>query len=65
MSEGTTIFLFVAFIVVLIIGVGYIGNRIVDKSSDAIRNRAVRKKNAENPNKPENLADRFEKGRKL
>ena len=45
--------------------VGFVGNKIVDKSSDVIRNKAVRKKNFENPSEPENLADRFEKGRKL
>ena len=52
-------------IALLMIVVGYIGNKIVDKGSDAIRNKAVRKKNLGNPSEPESLADRFENGRKL
>ena len=52
------------FSAVLMIVVGFIGNKIVDKGSDVIRNKTVRKKNFENPSEPEKLADRFEKGRK-
>lgn len=62
---NTTLIIFIVFIALLMIVVGYIGNKIVDKGSDAIHNTAVRKKNQENPSKPESLADRFEKGRKL
>lgn len=64
MSNGVIFAIFVVIIAVLMIVVGFIGNKIVDKGSDAIRNKAVRKKNFENPSEPESLADRFEKGRK-
>ena len=67
MSNGVIFAIFAIFaviIAVLMIVVGFIGNKIVDKGSDAIRNKAVRKKNFENPSEPEKLADRFEKGRK-
>ena len=62
MSDGVIFAIFAVIIVVLMIVVGFIGNKIVDKGSDAIRNKAVRKKNFENPSEPEKLADRFEKG---
>lgn len=65
MSDGMIFAVAFVCIALLMIVVGYIGNKIVDKGSDAIRNKAVRKKNSENPSEPENLADRFEKGRKL
>ena len=65
MSNGVIFAIFAVIIAVLMIVVGFIGNKIVDKGSDAIRNKAVRKKNFENPSEPESLADRFEKGRKL
>ena len=64
MSNGVIFAIFAVIIAVLMIVVGFIGNKIVDKGSDAIRNKAVRKKNSENPSEPESLADRFEKGRK-
>ena len=64
MSDGAIIAIAFVCIALLMIVVGYIGNKIVDKGSDAIRNKAVRKKNFENPSEPESLADRFEKGRK-
>lgn len=64
MSNGVIFAIFAVIIAVLMIVVGFIGNKIVDKGSDAIRNKAVRKKNLENPSEPESLADRFEKGRK-
>lgn len=64
MSNGVIFAIFAVIIAVLMIVVGFIGNKIVDKGSDAIRNKAVRKKNFENSSEPEKLADRFEKGRK-
>ena len=64
MSDGAVIAIAFVCIALLMIVVGFIGNKIVDKGSDAIRNKAVRKKNSENPSEPESLADRFEKGRK-
>ncbi|MDY2872445.1 MAG: hypothetical protein SOT57_07915 [Eubacteriales bacterium] len=64
MSNGVIFAIFAVIIAVLMIVVGFIGNKIVDKGSDAIRNKAVRKKNLGNPSEPESLADRFEKGRK-
>ena len=65
MSDGVIFAIFAVIIVVLMIVVGFIGNKIVDKGSDAIRNKAVRKKNLGNPNELESLAYRFENGRKL
>lgn len=65
MSDGAIFVIFAVCMAVLVIIVGFVGNKIVDKSSDVIRNKAVRKKNIENPSEPESLADRFEKGRKL
>ena len=64
MSNGVIFAIFAVIIAVLMIVVGFIGNKIVDKGSDAIRNKAVRMKNLGNPSEPEKLADRFEKGRK-
>ena len=64
MSNGVIFAIFAVIIAVLMIVVGFIGNKVVDKGSDAIRNKAVRKKNLGNPSEPESLADRFEKGRK-
>lgn len=65
MSDGAIIAIAFVCIALLMIVVGYIGNKIVDKGQDAIHNKAVRKKNLENPSEPESLADRFENGRKL
>ena len=63
MSDGAIIAIAFVCIALLMAVVDFIGNKIVDKGSDAIRNKDVRKKNSENPSEPENLADRFEKGR--
>ena len=41
--------------------VGYIGNKVVDKGTNAARKK---KQAAEEPTESESLADRFEKGRK-
>lgn len=65
MSDGMIVALAFVYIGFLVVVVGFIGNKIVDKGLDAIRNKAVRKKNLGNPSEPESLADRFEKGRKL
>ena len=62
MSDGMIVALAFVCIGLLVVVVDFIGNKIVDKGSDAIRNKAVRKKNFENPSEPEKLADRFEKG---
>ena len=59
MSDGAIFAIFAVCMAVLVIIVGFVGNKIVDKSSDVIRNKAVRKKNFENPSEPESLADRF------
>lgn len=53
-----TILLFVVIGVIYLV-VSYIGNKIVDKGGDAIENSLKRKKNADNEEKTENLADRF------
>ena len=59
MSTTAIWIIFIAIVAVLVIGVGYIGNKVVDKGADAIRNKAVRKQNQEPPGKIENLADRY------
>lgn len=65
MSDGMIVALAFVCIGLLVVVVDFIGNKIVDKGLDAIRNKAVRKKNLENPSEPESLADRFENARKL
>lgn len=65
MSSGMIFFIAVVCMAVLMLVVGYIGNKVVDKTTDAVRNKAVRRKNAQQSNQTENLADRFEQGRKL
>ena len=65
MSDGMIVALAFVFIGLLVVVVDFIGNKIVDKGLDVIRNKAVRKKNLGNPSEPESLADRFENGRKL
>lgn len=47
----------ILFLFILI--VAWIGNMIADKSSDAVRNRNIRKYLEENPAKQELLSDRF------
>ncbi|MBR6378052.1 MAG: hypothetical protein IKS05_09880 [Oscillospiraceae bacterium] len=64
--DSTLIFIvLIAVVAVLMIVVGWIGNKFVDKTTDAVRNKAVRKQNAQAPQQSERLADRLEKGRKL
>ena len=60
MSDGMIVALAFVCIGLLVVVVGFIGNKIVDKGSDAIRNKAVRKKNLGNPSEPESLADRWQ-----
>ncbi len=50
----------VACTTAVIIVTGYIGNRIVDRMSDSVRNSAVRRRNAMQPPKSESLKDRME-----
>ena len=65
MSDGMIVALAFVCIGLLVVVVDFIGNKIVDKGLDVIRNKAVRKKNLGNPNVLESLAYRFENGRKL
>lgn len=65
MSSGMIFFIAVVCMAVLMLVVGYIGNKVVDKTSDAVRNRTVRKQRTQQTVQQENLADRFQKGRKL
>ena len=45
--DSTLIFIvLIAVVAVLMIVVGWIGNKFVDKTTDAVRNKAVRKQNA-------------------
>lgn len=59
MPDGVILFLFFAVIGVIYLVVSYVGNKIVDKGSDAINNAYKRKKNLENDEKTENLSDRY------
>lgn len=63
MPTGVILVIAIVCMALLMLVVGYIGNKIVDKGSDAIRNRNVRRKNAERHSEPENLADRFKNER--
>ena len=51
--------LFFVVVGVIYLVVSYVGNKIVDKGEDAIRNASKRKKNAADNAKTENLADRY------
>ena len=62
MSDGAIFAVFAVCMAVLVIIVGFVGNKIVDKSSDAIRNRMVKKRSMQKPSDPEKLSERFEKG---
>lgn len=59
MPDWIMTILFFVVIGVIYLVVSYIGNKIVDKGGDAIENSLKRKKNADNEEKTENLADRF------
>lgn len=61
MPDGVVIFLFFVVIGVIYLVVSYIGNKIVDKGSDAINNAYKRKKNSEGEDKTENLSDRYKR----
>ncbi len=49
----------VAIVTVIIMVVGFIGNKIVDKGTNAMHKREVEKYNEVHKNDTENLADRF------
>lgn len=51
--------LFFVVIGIIYLVVSYVGNKIVDKGEDAIRNASKRKKNAADNAKTENLADHY------
>lgn len=59
MSDGVMIALFFLAVGVIYLIVSYIGNKIVDKGSDAISNAYKRKINSEGEEKTENLSDRY------
>jgi hypothetical protein len=61
MSESTIFLIVIVLVTAVTLFVSILGNKIVDTGSNAIRNKAVRMKNAKKPNEPEQLADRFEK----
>lgn len=62
MSKEFLILIAIAAVVV-VIG-EFVSNKILNKGSDAIHNRSVRKKNRENPSQPESLADRYNRSEK-
>lgn len=59
MSEGVVLVLFFLVVGVIYLIVSCVGNKIVDKGSDAISNAYKRKKNFESEEKTENLSDRY------
>ncbi|MBO4848617.1 MAG: hypothetical protein J5586_05645 [Clostridia bacterium] len=61
MSSGAIFAVFAAIIVAVMLITGFIGNKVVDKTSDAFSRRSARAKKAEQPAKTENLADRYKK----
>lgn len=61
MSGEMIVILAIVCVALLMLVVGYIGNKVVDKGSDAIRNAAVRRKKTEQPPKTESLAERYQK----
>ena len=64
MSKETIIFFAIAAIVVIV--VGFLGNKIVDAITNKLSSKAAeRQRNKKEEPKQENLADRFNKGKKL
>ncbi|MBO4562715.1 MAG: hypothetical protein J5772_03800 [Clostridia bacterium] len=61
LSNGAIFAIFAAIIAGVMLITGFIGNKVVDKTSDAFRNKAVQRQKAEQPAKTENLADRYKK----
>ena len=61
MSGEVIVILAIVCVALLMLIVGYIGNRVVDKGSDAIRNAAVRRKKTEQPPETKSLAERYQK----
>lgn len=59
MSDNSIVIGAVVFLVVAIIVIRVVMRFAVNKTSDAIHNAVVRKKEAENPAQPESLADRY------
>ncbi|MBR1562818.1 MAG: hypothetical protein IJ645_06395 [Ruminococcus sp.] len=59
MSDNMVFIISIAVTFVLIVVVGYIGNKIVDKGSNAIRKREVEKYNEAHKNETRSLADRY------
>lgn len=57
-AELLWLLLFIGAVAVVIF-VEFVGSKITDKGEDAIRNAYKRKKNSQNPEKRENLADRY------
>lgn len=51
--------LFIAGITLIIMVIEFLGNKIVDKGSDAIHRKQAQKYNESHKNDSENLADRF------
>lgn len=59
MPDWLILVLFFTVIGIIYLAVSYVGNKIVDKGEDAIRNANKRKKNVTDGEKTENLADRY------
>lgn len=61
MSGEVIVVIAIVCLALLMLVVGYIGNKVVDKGSDAIRNAAVRRKKTELPPETKSLAERYQK----
>lgn len=61
MSNGIITVLVFVVSGIIYLTVSYVGNKIVDKGEDAIRNASKRRRNAEDSEKTENLADRYQR----
>lgn len=59
MPDWVMAVLFFAMIGVIYLIVSYVGNKIVDKGEDAIKNSYKRKQNSADKEKTESLADRY------
>ena len=57
-AELLWLLLFIGTVAVVIF-VEFVGSKLTDKGEDAIRSAHKRKKNSQNPEKRENLADRY------
>ena len=61
MSQTGIFIIFILIFTAVFILVGFIGNKVVDKGSDALRNKSVRKYNANQIEPEKKLSDVYKK----